>query len=85
MNDEKLREMVMRYQLYDNAKQVFLSGDSRSKDETNEMLGQLGAIDAGQKVKSHHQNDFGMFTPYELWRREVFRQWAVDKTCVARR
>ena len=31
-------------------------------------------------VKAHHQNDYGMFTPYELWRREVFKQWAVDKS-----
>ncbi|CAD7973382.1 unnamed protein product [Amoebophrya sp. A25] len=34
---------------------------------------------AHDKVKSHHQNEHGMFLPYELWRREVFKQWAVDK------
>ncbi len=59
-----------------------MSGDSRTKEETNMMLAQLGAIEAGKKVTSHHQDDFGMFTPYELWRREVFRQWAVDKTLI---
>jgi len=34
---------------------------------------------AHDKVKSHHQDSHGMFLPYELWRREVFKQWAVDK------
>jgi len=34
---------------------------------------------AHDRVKSHHQDEFGMFMPYELWRREVFKQWAVDK------
>lgn len=34
---------------------------------------------AHDKVKQHHQDDHGMFLPYELLRREVFRQWAVDK------
>ena len=31
------------------------------------------------QVKSHHQDEHGMFMPYELLRREVFKQWAVDK------
>eukprot|EP00392_Amoebophrya_sp_AT5.2_P004498 g4506.t1 len=57
---------------------------------TNEVQGLLTRWDmvkeeiaiesqAHDKVKSHHQNEHGMFLPYELWRREVFKQWAVDK------
>merc|ERR1712086_369901 len=33
----------------------------------------------GEETRLHHQDDQGMFVPYESLRRQVFKQWALDK------
>jgi len=33
----------------------------------------------GTETRLHHQDDQGMFVPYEYLRRKVFKQWALDK------
>merc|ERR1712087_67285 len=39
----------------------------------------IEARSTGMETRLHHQDEQGMFVPYEYLRRKVFKQWALDK------
>jgi len=45
----------------------------------NVALPKIEAQSQGVETRLHHQDDQGMFVQYESLRRQVFKQWALDK------